>query len=172
VHACRSDDLPYWLDDELWQVELLGVILVDHLKLVARGGRLVRRIDTWDDGTRRAFAEWCLTRVATHAAVESRDAGLEAEAAALEAASSVDEVGAAAAAAVTAAEDSGAGNAERLASYAADAVEWTTALPPGGVAYVAAHAADSRSRVDEADAFAAERALQARWLAERLDLSA
>ena len=24
VHACRADDLPYWLDDELWEVELDG----------------------------------------------------------------------------------------------------------------------------------------------------
>jgi hypothetical protein len=171
VHACRSDDLPYWLDDELWEVALLGEVVEDRLKLVARGGRLVRRIDTWDDGTRRAFADWCLRRVAAHAASEVRDAGLETEAAALEAASSSDEVAAAAAAALTAAQRVGAGNAERLASYAADAVEWTTALPPSGVAYVAAHTADSRSREDAPDAFAAERALQAKWLAERLDLS-
>jgi hypothetical protein len=171
VHACRIDDLPYWLDDELWEVELLGEVVEERLKLLARGGRLVRRLDSWDDGTQRAFAESCLRRVAAHAAAESRDAGHEAEAGALESASSLDEVAAAAAAAVNAAQLAGAGNAERLASYAADAVEWTIALPPSGVAYVAAHAADSRSRADTADAFAAERALQAQWLAERLGLS-
>ena len=170
VHACRVDDLAYWLDDELWQVELLGEIVEERLKLLARRGRLVRRIDAWDDGTRRAFAEWCLRRVAAHAAAEARDAGLEAEAAALEASSSPDEVAAAAEAAVGASQREGAGNAERLGSYAVDAVEWTKALPPSGVAYVAAHAADSRSRADSADAFGAERALQAQWLAEHLAL--
>jgi hypothetical protein len=170
VHACRVDDLAYWLDDELWEVELLGDIVEERLKLLARGGRLVRRIDSWDDATRRAFAEWCLRRVAAHAAAEARHAGFEAEAAALEAASSPDEVAAAAEAAVEATQRAGAGNAERLGSYAVDAVEWTIALPPSGVAYVAAHAADSRSRADSADAFAAERASQAQWLAEHLGL--
>jgi len=170
VHACRIDDLAYWLDDELWEIELLGEIVEERLKLLARRGRLARRIDSWDDGTRRAFAEWCLRRVAAHSAAEARDAGLEAEADALQHASSPDEVAAAADAAVDAAQRTGAANAERLASYAADAVEWTTALPPSGVAYVAGHAADSRSRADSSDAFAAERALQAKWLAEHLAL--
>lgn len=169
VHGCRVRDLPYWLDDELWEVELDSEVLEDELKLVARRGRLVRRVEAWDADARRTFAERCLRRVAKHAADELRDAGLDAEA--LEAAESPDDVAAAAASAVQAARAAGATNAERLASYAADAVDWTRALPPSGVAYVAAHVADSRSRSDAPDAFAAERELQAQWLADSLGLS-
>ena len=83
-----------------------------------------------------------------------------------------DEIAAVAERAVDTARAVGASNAERLAQYVADAVVWTDELPPSAVAYVAAHAADSRSRSSEHDAFAAERALQASWLAERLGLSA
>jgi hypothetical protein len=74
--------------------------------------------------------------------------------------------------AVEAARAAGAMTAERLAQYVVDAVVWTSELPPSAVAYVAAHAADSRSRSETADAFAAERALQASWLTDRLGLSA
>jgi hypothetical protein len=177
VHACRVDDLPYWLDDELWEVELLGEVKKERLKLVARRGRLVRRIESWDGEMRRTFAEWCLRRVAAHAAAEARVAGLVAQAGALETARSPEAVAVAAAEAVSAARSAGAAkragaaNAERLASYAADAVEWTTTYPPSGVAYVAAHTADSRSRAASDDAFAAERALQAQWLADHLGLA-
>jgi DNA-directed RNA polymerase specialized sigma24 family protein len=171
VHGCRVGDLPYWLDDELWEIELSGDVLEDRLKLVARGGRLVRRVDAWNDATRRAFAEWCLRRVARHSAAELRDAGLESEAEALESAATPNDVAAAAAPAAAAAQRAGLANAERLGSYAADAVEWTKSLPPSGVAYVAAHTADARSRAESADAFASERVLQAQWLAEHLGLA-
>ncbi len=36
VHGCRVRDLPYWLDDELWEIELDGEVVEDELKLVAR----------------------------------------------------------------------------------------------------------------------------------------
>ena len=100
-------DLPYWLDDELWEVELDGEVVEDELKLVARRGRLVRAVEAWDDEARRSFAERCLRRVAKHAADELRDAGLDAEAAALEAAEATDDVAAAAGRAVEAARAGG-----------------------------------------------------------------
>lgn len=171
VHGCRIEDLPYWLDEELWEIELEGEVVEDALKLLGRRGRLVRRIDAWDEETRRAFARMCLGRVAHHAADELHDAGLEAEASALAGAEEPAEIASAAKAAVAAASRAGAVNAERLSAYAEDAVDWEAALPPSGVAYVAAHAADSRSRAGSADDFAAERSLQAQWLAERLGLS-
>ena len=43
VHACRVEDLPEWLDHELWRVELDGDVRVDCGKLVADRGRLVER---------------------------------------------------------------------------------------------------------------------------------
>ena len=170
VHGCRVGDLAYWLDDELWEIELDGELVEDRLKLVARRGRLVRRVERWDDETRRTFAQACLRRVAQHAADELRDAGLADEADALARAGAPEEIASAAAAAIEAARSAGAANAARLAEYAADAVEWADALPPSGVAYVAAHAADARSRSESEDAFADERALQSRTLAELLGL--
>ena len=169
VHACRVEDLPYWLDDELWEIALDGELVEERLKLVARRGRLIRPVESWDDQARREFARWCLGRVASHAAEELRDAGVEDPGLT---AAAPDEIAAVAERAVDTARAVGASNAERLAQYVADAVVWTDELPPSAVAYVAAHAADSRSRSSEHDAFAAERALQASWLAERLGLSA
>ena len=40
VHACRVLDLPYWLDDELWVVELDGEIAEQERMVVAERGRL------------------------------------------------------------------------------------------------------------------------------------
>jgi hypothetical protein len=170
VHACRTGDLPYWLEEELWEIELDGDVVEDRLKVVGRRGRLIQRVEAWNPEAREAFAWMCLQRVAAHAADELRDAGLEDEAGPLAAAQEPAEVAAAAHAAVSAAAAAGAANAERLSAYAEDAVEWADSLPPSGVAYVAAHAADSRSRAESADAFTAERAVQADWLVARLGL--
>ena len=170
VHACRAEDLAYWLDDELWEIELEGELVEGPLKLVARRGRLVRPLDAWNDDARREFAWWCLRRAASHAADELRDAGLDDPG--LSAAASAEELSAAAERAVESAQAAGAATAERLAQYVVDAVVWTNELPPSAVAYVAAHVADSRSRSEVLDAFAAERVLQASWLADRLGLSA
>lgn len=48
IHVCRTGDLPYWLDDELWEVEVGGDRL-DHLEqVVVRRARLISRVDAWD----------------------------------------------------------------------------------------------------------------------------
>lgn len=172
IHACRVRDLPYWLTDELWQVELDGDVIEHELKLVARRARLERRIDAWDDEARRAFIRMCLSRVAVHAAAEAAGASVDREAQALLSAGErddLDEVGRAAIA-LSAALPEEARVARRLAGFVEDAVDWVE-LPPAALAYVAAHAADSRSRATAEDAFAEERALQSQWLAERLRLS-
>src|SRR6187402_1852849 len=77
VHACRIEDLPYWLGPELWEVELGGDVLRGELKLVAERGRLRRPIEAWNEEARSAFADECVRRVAKHAANELRDAGLD-----------------------------------------------------------------------------------------------
>lgn len=171
IHACRIEDLPYWLDSELWEVELQGRIIAGELKLVAERGRLVRLIEEWNEALRREFAAECVRRVAMHAADELRDAGLDDEADALARARDRDSIARAATSAVTAAYRVDARVAERLAGYAADAVEWSTEYSPSSVAYVAAHTAAARSNGGGGDPFEEERREQARWLAERLGLS-
>ncbi|HEX2086070.1 MAG TPA: hypothetical protein VHF89_10340 [Solirubrobacteraceae bacterium] len=63
VHACRVEDLPRWIERELWAVELRGDVVATRWKLVAPAGRLVRRIEAWDDDAAAAFAGACIDRV-------------------------------------------------------------------------------------------------------------
>jgi hypothetical protein len=62
VHACRTRDLPVWLDDELWEVELEGAVIEQERKLVAPRGRLTRRIEGWTPDTALAFGRFCARR--------------------------------------------------------------------------------------------------------------
>jgi hypothetical protein len=62
IHACRAGDLPIWLGPELWEVELDGEIRELPRKLVARRGRLVRRLDVWSPELLDGFATFCLAR--------------------------------------------------------------------------------------------------------------
>src|SRR3712207_1858901 len=57
IHACRRSDLPYWLADELWQVELAGPVTPSRHKVVAGRGRLLGRLEAWDPGLMRHFGE-------------------------------------------------------------------------------------------------------------------
>jgi hypothetical protein len=62
IHACRVSDLPLWLGRELYEIELADRIVEERTKVVASRGRLVRRIDAWDDATRAAYARDCADR--------------------------------------------------------------------------------------------------------------
>jgi hypothetical protein len=168
VHVCVARDLPYWLGDELWTVELDGEVLPASYKLVARRGTLGERVAGWDDDGRRAFGAACLQRVVAHAAEALRTAGLGEHAAALEAA---DDLGAAATTAAEAALGRSARPAAMLAQYAGDAAESLATEPVAVVAYVAAHAADLHLSTADVDGFAVERVAQAEWLIDRLALA-
>lgn len=62
IHACRFLDLPYWIDDELWELELDGELLVEPRGLIARRGRLLRRLERWNLATAEEFARDCAAR--------------------------------------------------------------------------------------------------------------
>ncbi len=67
VHACRVEDLAYWMHVQLWEVELGGQIVKgDHLVAASRG-RLVRRLDHWEVVS-AAFGEWVVWRTRDQAA--------------------------------------------------------------------------------------------------------
>jgi hypothetical protein len=59
IHACRIRDLPIWLDDELWEIELDGDVVEQERKVAARRGRLVRRISEWNVDLLRSFTASC-----------------------------------------------------------------------------------------------------------------
>ena len=63
VHACEPGDLPYWLGEELWEIELDGPLVRTGKKLVAPRGRLLRRIAAWDGPAMADFALACRGRV-------------------------------------------------------------------------------------------------------------
>lgn len=62
IHACRVGDLPHWLDDELWRVELNGVVLEEERMLVASQGRLIEPVSGWDEDTFGELVVACVAR--------------------------------------------------------------------------------------------------------------
>jgi hypothetical protein len=167
VHACRPEQLAYWLMPELWEVELDGELLETPLKVVAARGRLVRPIDAWDDEARRDLGEECVRRTARYTVLELREAGLAAEADELASASTPAGL---AETAAKLAETARAGDAADLAAFVGDALGYAQAGHVAGAAFIAAHAAALHSPVGVDDPFSAERVEQSRWLAERLGL--
>jgi hypothetical protein len=135
IHACRVPDLAYWLQHELWRVELAGALREAPFQVVAERGRLVEEVTAWREGGASAFAETCAIRAAAAAA--------RAHVAGAERAAGMAVVGGA----------GGAGGGGAAPRYIAAAVAELLAPP---------------ARAQEA--FAAERAWQAAWLARELDL--
>ena len=62
IHACSPRQLPYWLGEELWEVELDGELVTYERKLVAARGRLVRRLEDWGPPLVDAFVADLLRR--------------------------------------------------------------------------------------------------------------
>jgi hypothetical protein len=171
IHACLPEHLAYWIMDELWEIELDGDVYETPLKVVARRGRLLAPVATWDDGARSDFIAEGVRRTSRYAALELREVALVAEAALLEEAATVAELGDHANAVGDAAAAAGEGDAADLAGYVADAVEYASQGDVVGPAFIAAHAADVHAPVGVDDPFAAERASQGLWLAQRLGLT-
>jgi hypothetical protein len=63
VHALLPDVLATWISEELWQVELDGAETVAPGIVVGRQGRLVARVEEWNDETAREFARACAAHV-------------------------------------------------------------------------------------------------------------
>lgn len=62
VHACRPRHLPLWIGHALYEIELDGEILDDTMKVVASQGRLLRRIEEWDEQTYVDYTRMCADR--------------------------------------------------------------------------------------------------------------
>ena len=62
IHACRPEHLPYWVGRTLYEIELDGPIVEEATKVVAPRGRLLRRVDAWDDALRDEYTRMCAER--------------------------------------------------------------------------------------------------------------
>jgi hypothetical protein len=164
VHACRVRDLPWWLQDELWEAELDGEISTGRHKVMAPRARLLRRVDAWDAACAQRFADACALRARDHAATALDRAGAHHAGAQLRKAT--DNRAVREAARVWA----GAAEAARIpVMMAGDAAIRARGGAAVVSAYIAAHAA---ARVDGPAAHDAEREWQSEWLRAALALGA
>jgi hypothetical protein len=164
IHACRTEDLPWWLADELWEIELRDPARVDGHKLVATAGCLRSRVEGWTPACAQEYAEVSAWRARDRAVQALRLAGHAPAADELVRYDTLDDVLAA---------------ARRLAEELADSRISLTIAGDGALraltgaaptsAYIAAHAA---MRLDGPAGYAAEREWQSQWLTDRLGLRA
>jgi hypothetical protein len=49
IHACRVGDLVWWINTQLWEVELEGDIVASDYLVAASRGRLIRRVPGWPE---------------------------------------------------------------------------------------------------------------------------
>jgi hypothetical protein len=163
IHACRPQDLPWWLADDLWEIELAGDVQPDERKIVAPAGRLRSQIAAWTPSCAQEYADACAWRAQERAVQALVRAGHRREANELTSCATLDDALLAARRLADAIPDS------RISlTIAGDgAFRALTGAPPTS-AYIAAHAA---MRLDGAVGYAAERAWQSQWLIERLGLN-
>jgi hypothetical protein len=156
VHACRPGELPYWLDDELWRMELSDPVREARYQIASPRARLVSQVAGWDTPLAREYARACALR-ARDLALPHLTSGLRDTLAALDDLQAIADV-------VRAAD-----SASLAAGYVSDAVDNALRVGPATTSYVACMLASTLGR--GLAAFEAERAWQARWLAERLKLA-
>src|SRR4051812_16495429 len=157
VHACAPEHLPYWVDDELWKVELAGPISREERQIVAGRGRLLARVEGWSSAAGE-FTRACVerTRVRVVTALEAAG-GTRAAAESVGSERDLDRLQ------KTTAELAAAGSV--VSGYLFDAIR--RRHYPGLCAYVAANAAAAAGGVRAHDQ---ERAAQVAWLSDRLQL--
>lgn len=149
VHACRVQDLAYWLGQTLWRVELAGQVVESSSKIAAERGRLLEEVAGWPEAS-RDFIQDCKDRLgqlreqADEQAKEQRDYHVVRF---LD--SYLKEIKG----------DSDPASVSYTAAHAAGIVGWT----PDGAQAARAHG--EHSPLDS------ERRRQSRWLAARLGLA-
>ena len=165
IHGCRPADLPYWIDAELWRVELSDPARPVRHEVQAERARLLGRLEAWGLASRREFTLHCALRTAGYAAEALRKEGLDSEARTL---SSCETVGDVAAAVDAVKSRSLPDRCRQVLGYCGDAAIWSGIGDARCVPYIASIAA-ADLRQDPA-ATEEERDWQARWLCQRLDI--
>jgi hypothetical protein len=73
VRGVPVEQLPWWFDDELWELELDGSLVADGRAVVADRARLLRRIDTWTPEAAHELVAVCEQRVRATALADYAD---------------------------------------------------------------------------------------------------
>jgi hypothetical protein len=63
VHACTVEHLPFWMAEELWAIELSQPAAERRSKIVAPAGRLLERVEAWDEQAALDFMAATVERV-------------------------------------------------------------------------------------------------------------
>lgn len=185
VHAVPGSGLLDWMDDELWRVELGGRVIDDNGILVADRGRLMTRVVGWNADAAGGLTATCIERLRGRAVHLLRRAGdpatahrldvadrAEAGRIALEPARVPDAMSGAVCAALADVTCLAVGSRPNSQAPPHPDTAPSPAAIAANVAYVVAHTlAASDADMDHGAAFAAERARQLRWLADRLALN-
>jgi hypothetical protein len=156
VHACALEDLPYWIDRELWLVELQGDLTRARRQLVAARGRLIAPVREWS-AVEAEFTGACIERTRRRVVDALLAEGREGEATLLLTAADAEAERQAALAIAT--------SGPSFVAYVADVIRRRPY--PGTCAYMAANAAAAIGGVQGHDE---ERAEQAAWMSRRLKL--
>lgn len=175
LHVCRIADLPLWMNEELFAVEVDGEIDEYATFAVTARARLSVRIEGWGFESAHRFSDDCAWRTRTLAVETLRLEGRDPEADRLLMCRSVDELRLVADQVVHS-ERLGGRLSAPLAGYAADAAAFADRVGAGGswpaatatTAFIAARAASVAAGGDGTQAESAERALQARWLEQQV----
>jgi hypothetical protein len=168
VHACRIGDLPYWLSDELWIVELSSPVRERPTQVIALKGRLVEQVKAWDRQTALDLGFENAFRLRDLAAQVFLENGRSASAEVLRACDRIERLRDALKEALELS-PSGPGVAVRMAEYADDAARHALQGTVSVGLFAAVYAAVLHQ--GSLDGLAAERRWQAEWMVTRLGLT-
>jgi hypothetical protein len=155
VFACRRGDLAYWLERELWRVELGEPVRETRYQISAPRARLVTKVEAWNADLHRGYAAACALR-ARDLALASLPSELRGRLA------EVDDLPRIVAVV------RGASKPSATTSYVGDAAENARSDDAAATSYIACIVAASLG--GGANAFEAERAWQAAWISQQLGL--
>lgn len=180
VHLCRVRDLPYWINEELWEINAEGAVLEYGRKVVVARAQLRNRIPWWPEAGWELAADsvWRVREFASH---ELEVAG---EASDLTTVHTLSEAGELARTVVDRFRPHVPARAKDMVGFLLDAIGYATDASSGPAAaarhttLVAAVAAGRATRVagqrllPGMTPYREERLRQARWFEARLGLGA
>jgi len=172
LRGYSADQLLWWLDQQLWEVELAGDVRETDRSILGARGRLLAPVHEWTPEVARELTADCALRLRDRAVAALEADGRDDAAAVLASAHDLESIAEAAGSAA-----SGEADSSLLAAYTADLVRVASFMPDParGAAVAARIAAHAHGGGDEGkpgyeEAYAEERARQGEWLRTRLEL--